>query len=293
LNYIVQHLESDTTTKALHLFAVDVDNKFHQCWVNHYSGFSLFEKLVHDDIFNDIFHDMEKKFKLHFSVLQSIVFGGRRAHQPNMISKPSYGDKKHKMVNHFLALIRSRNPHLLVHWALVMTMAMYSRGVTENAIRSKTIKSFTVSLKVAFQYLDKIYHETTPARVATIRSTLVGGHSLDNYQQYHAYGTQREGHAGIYHNGIVYNLVVGREYTKPYGTIIVDDTGTKWIVISSSLIDPWTCRVTVQQSSTVSHGQREHPDDSSSNIDVHLPSSQWTVEFVDTKHTDGTMFRKL
>ncbi len=99
------------------------------------------------------------------------------------------------MINHFLAMILLRNPHLLIHWALVMTIAMYSRGVSENAIRSKTIKSYTVSLKVAFRYLDRIYNDTTPARVAAIRSILVGNHSLDNYQQYHAYGTQREGHA--------------------------------------------------------------------------------------------------
>ena len=278
MNYIQQYLDLETTNTSLQLFAHEVDNKYRQCWIDHYSGFSTFEKLVSGDIVDGILAEMEKRFKIHFTVLQSIVFRGRRAHQPSMMSRATYRDKQRNMLNHFLAMIRSRNPHLLVHWALLMTMAMYSRGVSENAIRSKTIKSYTVSLKVAFKYLDRIYNDTTPARVAVIRSILVGNHSLDNYQQYHPYGTQREGHAGIYHNGIVYNLVVGREYTKPFGTIIVDGAGCKWMVVASALINHWTCRVTIQQLSTDSQGQFVNPHETPSSIDVHLPNVQWTVE---------------
>jgi len=69
---------------------------------------------------------------------------------------------------------------------------------------------------------------------------------IHNYQQWHPLSIQRDNTAGIFHNGMVFNLIKAHEYNKPKGTIYLDPAGKKWEVLSSEMPDYWTCVVTLK-----------------------------------------------
>jgi len=156
-------------------------------------------------------------------------------------------------------------------------MAMIARGVEEKMFRASTIKAYTVSYKTAYAYLEKIVNETKPTKEAVISQQMIASHSLDNYQQYHPYGTQRDGHAGLYHTGMVYNMVMIREYNKPVGSIVVDSYGGWWVVTSSLLVDSWHCQVKLRQIDDPTRIAQERAiTDELSTITI-LPNLHWKI----------------
>ena len=46
---------------------------------------------------------------------------------------------------------------------------------------------------------------------------------------------QRDNTAGVFHNGMVFNLIKAREYNKPNGTMHLDPSSKKWEVLSSEM----------------------------------------------------------
>ena len=100
----------------------------------------------------------------------------------------------------------------------------------------------SAGLKVSFKYLNGIYEQIREIRMTVIQAQQFIYHTSDNYQQYHAFATQRISFkAGIMHVGMVFILILIGEYLKPKGTIYLDGQGVKWEVISSTMPIFSTC----------------------------------------------------
>ena len=68
-------------------------------------------------------------------------------------------------------------------------------------------------------------------------------HTSDNYQQYHAFATQRISFkAGIMHVGMVFILILIGEYLKPKGTIYLDGQGVGGYIFNHANILDLCCK---------------------------------------------------
>ena len=240
---LTNEIESSRLTEFAHLF----DKKYYDAWVDHYSNFQSNNRLLPEETSKSICDTIEKLFPFHYMSLKTVIFG-KRAQEPARAKLPGNIKKMKDLPHRFLAMIRERNPHLLVHWAMVSSIAMYYKGVCMKYTRSFIFKPCTTMLKTAFTKLDKIYEATLPIRLRLLRQSHIGSHSSDNYQQYHAYKTQRCGAPGVYHNGMVYNFVMAKEFNKPRGTIVEHlPTRHRWKVVESNLVDYWCCRVVLER----------------------------------------------
>lgn len=215
----------------------------------------------------NLYETIKKQFPLHFSVLRSLIFS-KYAHQPKRSATPGYKQKCKALVNQFLALIRLRAPQHLVHWAMVGTMSMWAKGISLKHYRNPAMKAFSCRLETAFRYLNKIYDDTREKRNTFLQNQPIGHHSLDNFNQWLSFKTNRMNKAGVMLKGMVYNFVRAREYPnpKPVGTIFQDVVGQKWVVTSSRMLDHWTSEINVT-----------HNTDSEKTCTVTLPKIGWSV----------------
>ena len=94
-----------------------------------------------------------------------------------------------------------------MHWSLIITMAVYKRGIKLKITCNSVLKSFTCDLRTAFKYLDELYVKTEPVRRALMENQQVGNHSSDNYNCKHKSSSQVGPKAGLYHTGMVYSLI--------------------------------------------------------------------------------------
>jgi hypothetical protein len=77
---------------------------------------------------------------------------------------------------------------------------------------------------------------TADARMESLKKQRYLISSLDNYNQFQPFSTQRCGKCGMFHNGIVFNSALPNEFNKPEGILLLHrvDRST-WSVRSLSL----------------------------------------------------------
>ncbi|EJK75331.1 hypothetical protein THAOC_02945, partial [Thalassiosira oceanica] len=123
-------LELELDGGSLNAFALRTDMKYKEAWLRHYSNpfQSLGRILGSDDIADSIVEDIRDSFPKHYAVLVSLFFS-KRSHEPVNKAKPSYKERMRSLATHFLAIVRVRNPHHLMHWAITGTMAMFHAGI--------------------------------------------------------------------------------------------------------------------------------------------------------------------
>jgi len=273
-------IEEELADNRLQNFAYETNVLYEDAWHEHYKDFQPNTRLLSELVADRIFDSIKEQFPLHFLVLKSLIFP-KYTHQPAHRVKQGYKDKKKALVNHFCALVRVRNPSYLVHWAMVGTLAMWGKGMQLKLYRNPVLKAFSVGLVTTFEYLDKIYEDTCEVRVAHMQRQPYGYHGSDNYQQWHPLSIQRDNTAGIFHNGMVFNLIKAHEYNKPKGTIYLDPAGKKWEVLSSEMPDYWTCVVTLK----ICAGQEVVTEQDESTLEyerstmmVKMPQIGWDIE---------------
>jgi hypothetical protein len=212
-NALKDELESSRLTE----FAKSVDKVYYNGWLDHYRNLQSNVRLLPSDTANRIYEGIKQFFPFNFTSLQLTMFG-QRSHEPARAKTDGYAKKMRNLTHHFLAMIRERDPHLLVHWALVGTIALFFKNVCLKHARNFIMKPCTTTIQTAFDKLDALYEATLPDRLKLLRQLQLGCHSSDNYQQYHPYKTQRCGAPGVYHSGMVYNFVMAKEFNKPPGS---------------------------------------------------------------------------
>eukprot|EP00956_Cyclotella_meneghiniana_P023789 scaffold46927_cov56-Cyclotella_meneghiniana.AAC.3 len=174
--------------------------------------------------------------------------------------------KKRSLTNYFFALIRVRDPHNLIYWAMIGTMAMFNNGASIQYFKNPLIGSFSAGKKSTFNHLKRLHAETSHIRRYLIESQAVCGSSLDNYNCDHRMDAFQHGSA--YHKGIVFNIIRGRAFPVPTGTTVIDRyTGVEWTVVSSRMIDTWTCECSLM----IFHPPLMHPF----RRRINLPSVHW------------------
>ena len=275
-SYFKKALEDEMKSDRLTIFSEAIDNIYRKSWIDHYSTFQSRVRLLPQNTALWIYDGIEKMFPYHFMSLKTTIFG-QRAHEPARAKLPGYTEKKKKLSHHFMGMIRERNPRLFVYWAMVGTVALYYKGVCMKYVRTNLWKPYTTMLQTAFEKLDAIYEATLPTRLALLRLLQIGCHSSDNYQQYHPYSTQRCGAPGVYHNGMVFNFVMAKEFTKPRGTVIEHLlTKHRWVVIESRMINFW-CGEVVLKRTIAGDADAHQPDSSFERMVVNLPHLEWKI----------------
>eukprot|EP00956_Cyclotella_meneghiniana_P000542 scaffold602_cov23-Cyclotella_meneghiniana.AAC.2 len=171
---------------------------------------------------------------------------GARSHQPSQLAKRDYSDRRRKLVNYFFSMIRIRDPASLVHWAMVGTLAMLSNGGKIQHFRNPLISAFSAGSQATLKYVNQLYEATREARLKLLRMQAYGGTSYDNYNAHHSV-TNHDGHGHIEHTGIIFNWVRQRAFPIPRGTVVINNNNNiSWVVISSTMIDYWTCQVHIK-----------------------------------------------
>ncbi len=92
------------------------------------------------------------------------------------------------------------------------------------------IQVFSACPRIAFKYLDRIFESTQGFRTNTVQRMQICQHTSDNYQEWIAFAILRNNVSDVMHTGMVYNIVLQKEYTKPAVTITVDSHGDKWVI---------------------------------------------------------------
>ena len=91
----------------------------------------------------------------------------------------------------FFCLLRERDRHNLVHWALVATVALHYRGVDANSYRNGRGRSWSLDLQIAMEMLEEIYQSTHRRRMDVLKSQRIMFSALDNYNRFQRFSTQR------------------------------------------------------------------------------------------------------
>ena len=234
-----QDVDEEFANRKLAEFVKAADAIYANVLREHFSRFQSNGRLLDESIDAMILKEIETRFPRHYYILSSIVVGnGTRAHQPSVKSKPAYERKQSALVHDFFALVRQRNPKYMIHWAAIRTLAMYARGNRAKYFQAPHTRAFTACLPTTMKHAFDIYNTTCEIRANIIKSAKIIFHSFDNYNQYHAYKTQRGGSSGIYHIGIVFNVVEAVEFKRPIGTILKHlDSNTFWRVRETTLPD--------------------------------------------------------
>ena len=266
-------INSELEDQRLQNFGYNTNLLYIDAWKKHYSrGIHKHQRLLDTSTAERIHRSIEQTFPLHYQVFRSLIFP-QQSHTPSRMKKQSYQDKKKSLVNHFLALIRVRWPRYLVHWGIVGTMAMFHKGMNLKIYRNPVLKAFSVGVRTAFKHLDEIHAATTEPRMENLKRQAIANHGSDNYQEYHTVATQRENMTGFYHTGMVYNLVRMKEFNKPIGTVICNVDGSEFVVLSSILVDSWTCRVVVRTKMVGPVKEDDH-------FTILLPCVGWRIKWM-------------
>jgi hypothetical protein len=113
--------------KTMKTVNVQADEDLLIAFYKHYTSFQSLDRLLDPDIADRLYSEIERGFPLHFMVIRSIIFGSE-AHYPSRQKRHDYKDKERSLINYFFALIRVRDSTCLVHWAMVGTLGMLSKG---------------------------------------------------------------------------------------------------------------------------------------------------------------------
>lgn len=151
----------EMSDERLPTFVDHVDNLFRIAWEQHYSNFQPNTPLVDDDTMLSFYNLIENTFPTHFLSIQSLMFG-RRHHEPARAQKKGNLRKRHILVHYFFCLIRERDYHHLMHWAMVSTIALHYRGADAKSYRQCVARGSTTDVHVALEKLDDIYKSTQP-----------------------------------------------------------------------------------------------------------------------------------
>jgi hypothetical protein len=227
-------LHDEMTDERMPQFAAYADNIYYNAWVHHCSGFQPNTPLLDDTQLSDVYKVIERNFPWHFRSLKSIMFG-KRSNEPKRASTNYNQEKRHVLVHYFFCLIRERDRHHLLHWAMVATIALHYRGADSVSFRNHLGRAATVEVRVAIDKLDSIFEERAESRINVLSSQQYLTNVLDNYNRFQKFSTQRCGSSGVFHNGIVYSAIRVHECNKPLGTIMMNQSEERGKVVSSTL----------------------------------------------------------
>ena len=136
----------------------------------------------------------------------------------------------------------------MIHWAMVSSIALHYRGVDSKCYRKTLGRASSADLSVAITKVDEIFTATAERRLDVLKEQRFLMHSLDNYNRFQPFSLQRVGRSGIFHNDVVYNVVLPNEFNKPIGTLLLNRVnGARWRVLSLSLTNDFhKCTVVVE-----------------------------------------------
>jgi hypothetical protein len=276
--YIANSLHSEMTDNRLPEVTTYVDKHYYDAFVVHYSDFQRNAPLMDRAILIEFNQMIERTFPIHYSVLKSIIFG-KRSHEPARANKQYNLDKRYSILHFFFCLVRERDNHQLTHWAMVATIAFHYRGVNAVAYRNSLGRSYTTDLQVALDKLDDIFVSTEKSRMNILKQQRFLTNVLDNYNRFCRFSTQRCGKSGVFHNGIVHSAVRVNEFNKPPGTLLMNNLGETWRVMSSTLCSTFRECIVVAELL-----QKEEDDLEFTSTGIHrsikLPSIEWIITFL-------------
>ena len=300
-------LSNELHDDAIGSLSRSVDKHYKDAMEIHYVSFNQNDSLLHPRIRDLIYNKIRESFPYHYAALHSLIFS-KRSEIDSRNKRKSFEYKRIGLINQFLGMCRMRNPDHLIYWAMVGTLAIHGKGVPKIVHRNCIMKAFSTSICTALKHANEIYDRTKDERMALIKSQPVGGHSLDNYNRYHAKATQGDGKAGVYHTGMVFNLVQMKQFMLPVGTIVKSRDSTRYSVLCCIIIDPYHLLLTVTQinenecndaSGNDNDNEAEVQDHAESNVsndenegsnaavesnmqqgtlEIHFPAIGWTIE---------------
>jgi hypothetical protein len=105
-------------------FALMLTILYHDAWIDHYSNFQPNTPLLNNNAIIELYQRFEATFPTHHACIKTMMYGKRLHESGRAISKYNL-EKRNIMVHHFFTLLRERDRHHLVHWALVSTVALH------------------------------------------------------------------------------------------------------------------------------------------------------------------------
>jgi len=142
-------LRDEMTDKRLPEFTACADTIYYNAWVHHYSDFQPNTPLLDSASLIDNYKTIESTFPMHMGSLKSMMFG-KRSNQPKQANSQYNLDKRHVLVHYFFCLLRERDRHHLIHWAMVGTIALHYRGADTASFRNTLGRAATIDLTIAF-----------------------------------------------------------------------------------------------------------------------------------------------
>ncbi len=170
--FIDNQLRCKMTDNRLPSFVEWVDGLFKNTWVNHYSTFNPNTPLLPDESMVQIYTQLEAEFPFHYGSIRSLLFGSQ-SHQLARASDVYIFRKQLKVVHFFLSMIRERDKHHLIHWAMISTIALHFWGVDDKCYRKTLARSSSADVHVALCKLDELYMGSEEAHMAVVQSQIV------------------------------------------------------------------------------------------------------------------------
>ncbi len=284
--YNANVLQDEMTDHRLPQFVRNVDKMYYDAWVDHYSPFHPNTPLVLNTQMIDIYKTIESTFPCHFRSLVSIMFG-KRSNEPKRANTKYNLDKRHVLVHYFFCLLRERDRHHLIHWALVATVALHYRGADNSFFRNHLGRASTMDVRVAFEKLEGIFVETAPNRMEVISSQQFVTNVLDNYNRFQSFSTQRCATSGNFHNGIVYSAIRVHEFNKPVGTLMANSLNQIWKVLSSTLSETFEqCTVLAVLLEKKEKDDNDYTETGCTRT-VIFPDKEWKIVHIPLPHSEA------
>ncbi len=275
-DFINLQLKAEMTDTRVPEFSTYADNVYKEAWTSHYSDFNPNTPLLSTSAMIQMHDTIESTFPMHYACLKSMIYG-KRSHEPQRARTHYNLEKRNVLVHYFFCLLRERDRHNMVHWALVATVALHYRGIDANAYRNGNGRSWSLDLKIAMDMLEDIYKRTHRQRMTVLKNQRILMSALDNYNRFQRFTTQRCGKSGVFHNGIVFSAVRAKEFNKPPGSILRNNKSESWKVMTSSLSsDCKTCTVTAMLLQEWKNASDEHTP-TGIVCTITLPSKDWKI----------------
>lgn len=196
------------------------------------------EELVSDDTYIKLYDKIADLFPLHAYAMLNIsvrnVFW-----EPARRNDNTLASKKKAIVMYFFALCRARNKDHMIHWAMVETLALFGKGISQSTTRSDAGKNFTCKLERALQKVDAIYNKCQPAVKDALRLEPTISFVLDNYQNKINKRIQTGGRSSIVHKATASSVMRNKVPTLPFGTTIQSPSNNMYKVSNTKRESPY------------------------------------------------------
>ncbi len=150
-------MRKELNNETLRDFLVAADRVWYNAILQHYKNFHrISDKLIPAEKYIKLFNKMASQFPLHAEALMNLslneLFWCELRYDENVEN-----ERKKTAFLHFFALCRSRNKDHMTHWAMIETLAMFSKGISQSTTRSAAGKNFCTTLAFALSKLEDIY----------------------------------------------------------------------------------------------------------------------------------------